>query len=399
MKCPNCGNITAEGALFCGVCGTNLTEVAPAPVAEPEAPVFEEPVAVAEPVVEAAEEAVTEALEPVAEKLEPVVEDVKEFIPEPVQIVAPEPKPAPVVAEPQPTKAEKPAKKSIGFWGGCKIFFLSILLLILMILFLGVASVRQLGQQQIVTKMVKSVDITRLAFDDQSFAERVSEAIKRDVSTQQVEYLLERFEYEEYLATLASDYANYLLGDGRGLRLDSEEIMDLIEDNEDVIEEELGFELTAAKKQDIRDFLDENVEEYQASIDESIGRDSFIHEYKEILQIAFSRITLIVLAVLMLLILLAWVLTYRKKSYVYRGFCGYGAYMLVFSGIVALAAIFSNSLLTLISDFFKDYKGIVSAALLPLRNSALLLVASGALILIIGIVTSAITKKRIARGM
>lgn len=398
MKCPNCGNITAEGALFCGVCGTNLTELAPAPVAEPEAPVFEEPVTVAETVAEATEEAVTEAFEAVSETVEPVVEEAQPSIPEPAETFAPEPKPAPVVVEPQPTKEAKPAKKSIGFWGGCKIFFLSILLLILMVLFLGVASVRQLAQQNIVTKMVETVDITRLAFDDQSLSERISEMIKRDVSPQQVEYLLESFEYEEYLASLASDYANYLLGDGRGLRIDVEDIMDLVESNEDVIEEELGFELTAAKKQDIRDFLDENVDKYQESIDESIGRDSFIHEYKEILQIAFSGVTLIILTALMLLILLAWVMTYRKKSYVYRGFCGYGAYMLVFSGLIALAAIFSNSLLTLISDFFKDYKGIVSAALLPLRNSALLLVAGGALILIIGIVTGVITKKRIARG-
>ena len=102
MKCPNCGNVTQEDAVFCDQCGTRLPQEAPAPaVPTPAEPVS--PAVPAEPVAPVMPEATTApAVEAVPEPVEPAAQA------EPI-VAAPEPAPAPAAAVVEPAAPVAPA--------------------------------------------------------------------------------------------------------------------------------------------------------------------------------------------------------------------------------------------------------------------------------------------------
>lgn len=448
MNCPICGKDITPDALFCVYCGSKLAELTPpeellseeviADVEEsvpdmdsepeltaapedviPEVPVPKEliPEEVTMPDEEgdllaqvegALEEEVTQTL--LAETSQEI-----ENIPSSTPVECPaeahddaDTAPLPSVPKdvyvPEEMSVSKSAntsgklpKKSIGFPGGCKIFLFSLLLIILMVAFLGVTSIRQLRSERAVSGMVESIELTDLEIEGKELPEYIADKITRDVDAKDVEYMLERLEYEEFVSDLALQYSDYLLGDGHGLRLNVDDIMDVVEANEQVIEEELGFELTDAKKQDVRNYLEKHKDEYQDAIDQTIGRDSFVDEHKDILGLVFSAATMWIIVALMAVLLFAWIMTFRKKSYLHRGFCGYGSLMLVFSGLLTIALVFCKYIIELVDADLLAYWGVITAVKVPLLNSSLMLVGAGAVILITGLIMRAVVRKKLIR--
>lgn len=445
MNCPICGKDITPDALFCVYCGSKLAELTP-----PDEPLTEEAIADMEesvsdmvsvpeitPVLEevipeefvpteptpdevtlpdeegdliaqvegALEEEVTQTI--LAETSQEI-ENITSSTPvEPTVRVSDDADTAPLPSiskdvhipeELSASKSEQTSgklpKKSIGFLGGCKIFLFSLLLIILMVAFLGVVSIRQLRNERAVSGMVESIELTDLEIDGKELSEYIASKITRDVDAKDVEYMLERLEYEEFVSSMTLQYSDYLLGDGHGLRLNVDDIMGVVEANEQVIEEELGFELTDVKKQDVRNYLEKHKDEYQETLDETIGRDSFVDEHKDILGLVFSAATMWIIVALMAVLLFAWIMTFHKKSYLHRGFCGYGSLMLVFSGLLTIALVFCKYIIELVDADLLAYWGIITAVKVPLLNSSLMLVGAGAVILITGLIMRAVIRKR-----
>ncbi len=428
MNCPICGKDITPDALFCIYCGSKLTVLTPPEEILPEDVISEAETSISnvDSVLEPTpvlEELIPEEFTPTeASPEEALVPDKDGDLLSQVESALEEEVTQTILAE-DPQEIEnihnstivekgidtqfvtntaplyeksstKLPKKSIGFLGGCKIFLFSLLLIILMVAFLGVVSIRQLRSARAVSGMVESIELTDIEIDGKELPEYIADKITRDVDAKDVEYMLERLEYEEFVSDLALQYSDYLLGDGHGLRVNVDDIMNVVEANEQVIEEELGFELTDVKKQDVRSYLEKHKDEYQDTIDKTIGRDSFVDEHKDILGLVFSAATMWIIVALMALLLFGWIMTFRKKSYLHRGFCGYGSVMLVFSGIIAIALVFAKYIIQLVDADLLTYWGAIAAVKVPVLYSSLMLVGAGSVILLTGLIMRAVVRKR-----
>lgn len=293
--CTNCGKTVREGARFCSGCGSPVRElpdevpvttetpqeesvpaaaevILPEPVVEevvPE-PVAEEPAP--EPVAEEAiPEPVTQepAPEPVAE---PVPEVVVPPVPEPVQPAAEElakepiaqPTPAVQPAPQAPVKPQKPAKPPYKRKAGTVI--VSILLCILVFLFATVltvllslreATTKESGTQ-LVSDMFQSVDVTQIpaaslvadADYEGSLADWIVEKAKEQ--NKGVEQF-DQGDFEDYLAESAmvqqlSEQMGSLVWnvrqDDRGEELKAEDIRTLLENDRELIQKHLHFNIS-----------------------------------------------------------------------------------------------------------------------------------------------------------
>lgn len=307
MFCIKCGKQLADDARFCRYCGTRVPgvePVAPAPVA-PAAPVnavaeeknAEETVAAEEIVAPvgtdaaeeiaageeaaSAEEVVLPAEEAVALEKDRAPAAEAPAVEAPVMPVLPPvpnqaPKKAKKEKKPKKVKPVKPVKKVAAV-------FCSICLAIALIV-AGVLSVVTMSLSvNSISAMLQQVDLSAITIPNENgeeveLAEFLYDSIdeetvaKYDLTVEDFEGLLEDLEWQESASELISDFTNYITT-GEEFELKSEEVVEIIKDNEEEIAKATnGFRFDYDKLEEV---LDEEVLKNisPAQINKSIGFD------------------------------------------------------------------------------------------------------------------------------
>lgn len=89
----------------------------------------------------------------------------------------------------------------------------------------------------------------------------IPEDSKSEINKEQVQSFMEKSTVSEFVAKKLTEYADDFINGTENASITAEEIMDLLEKNEEVMKSELNIELTAEQKDQIRQSVQEMVEE------------------------------------------------------------------------------------------------------------------------------------------
>lgn len=303
--CTRCGGKVNKMTGCCSACGTSFADKTPA----------------SEPVVPAP------VPEPVPEIVaEPISEPVPDIIPEPVAEPAPqptaEPAPAPVPVRPAPApvqkqpavkpavapKAPKVKKKSAGII--ILTIFISILLFAVTFVTLDLFAVRATVSDEdnieVLMDDAEVSDVLSLMGDEyeDSFYETLCEFIKEEtgaeVTKRNLEKLVKESSLKSYLSGKMSVYIDDVLYNDNEFEITQKEVRKLLNKNSDVIEEELGAEVSEEVLDAVANWIvnEDIVEQYTPS-----GLKRNIPGVYYAMNVGLSPVSLIVLCILILLLL------------------------------------------------------------------------------------------------
>ena len=267
MYCKNCGEELPEKAKFCLNCGFDLS-------------IQEEPVEEIENVI--AEETVDE----VDASLQEIVEEVTSTMEEPA-----------VENEVPDEITTEPIKKEKGNAGRNILSILcAALIFIVAIVTMSVISFRGSITETHLGNILEEIDV-REAFED----EMVQDSIFLDLRPSEAEKIYEEGTLKEFIEGKVYECFEYILGGSEPGDIYADDFVELIEENEDIILEETGVELSES------DY--ESIEEFGENLEDSTK----VNEIVKIVRTACSVLVIIVLVLVIALLSFA-IFKIRKRK-------------------------------------------------------------------------------------
>lgn|GEM_PF-2730207 len=214
--------------------------------------------------------------------------------------------------------------------------------------------------------------LTSKTYIKNAFKEASKEAAKSDaiidmveknssLDSDDVEEILEDTDFSKLLTKYSVQMTTFVFDGGKNPKIDADDIIDAIEDNEDEIEDVIGKRLSDKDWRKIESKSESFADEFNDKF-KDIKRDTgFVFKITSVVGSVYFMIGVIAV---MLLILVRLIFLYRKDgSGVYRAFRGY-AIVFAIHGILALAVFFGVP--AIISGIDGDAAGVAAAVIKPM---------------------------------
>lgn len=377
MICNSCGTSMPDGAKFCRSCGAPLAAAVPEPeepLVQPEQTMyagsaeFESPeIDLGVPVSQPAQGYSTQYAYGDQQPEQQMYQDYRQ----PVQSEQPvyqnyqqpeqnyynngyDP-----YAQPAPAVPAAPAAVKGSDVSGRALIWLVVLYLLCSLLFISVLA-RFLTNKSYLKGVFKDVS------EQAAKSDAVVDMIEKNSSLKrsEIEDIIEKTDFSSLLSKYSAEFTSFAFEGGKTPKLDADEIIDAIEDNENDIERAIGKKLNLNDWQNIRrevnDFCDEfnsNVKDVKRDQGAVFSTSSFIG----------SVYFMYGLLAAMLLVLVRLIFLYKKDgSGVYRGFRGYAV-------VYGIHAAFSIGLALIVpavlSSIKGDAAGIAAAVINPMMKA------------------------------
>ncbi len=318
MFCGKCGKQLPDGSKFCGYCGASLEEfnsfadkaeeikeeIVPAAeekiedavesvpvveeIIEEAAPVIEEVKEESATVVEEIKEETVPVIEEVKEEAEPVVEEIKEKATPVVEEVKTEVKNASDKAETKDeTKSEKPKKEKPAYKFNFGRFLLSLLLAVILFALVFTASSITIARHDLsednCEDLIEDAKLEKLVLpieggDEMELSEYVYDLCREfdiddDVSRSDIEDLLEEDYIKDFIEENVEEYRAYIFDGEKTEGITSKEIVKFVKKNENKIRRTIGL---YGDDEFVFDY-----DELEDTLDESLGDDFSIEIIEE----------------------------------------------------------------------------------------------------------------------
>ncbi|MBR1764541.1 MAG: zinc-ribbon domain-containing protein [Ruminococcus sp.] len=368
MFCPNCGTEMAEGSRFCRSCGAPLDEPAqpqPEQVTDARFEYYPEQEAQAETRTMYAGPQETAAPEqPQTEYAQPVISQPAYEQPaytQPQTYAQPtyeQPQTYAQPTQPAPTYTTAAAVKGSNVKGRAflwmvLLFFLCILLFI-----------------SLLARFLTSKDYFKGVFKDASDQAAQSDAVidmieeNSTLDHDDIEEILEKTDFSKLLTKYSTRITTFVFEGGKNPKLDPDEIIDAIEDNQKDIEKVIDKRLGDKDWEKIENETYKFTDEFNDNI-KDVKRDHSI--VFSITSVIGSFWFMWVIIGLMLLILVRLLFLYKKDgSGVYRAFRGYSIVYGIHALILIVVSVVIPSVLSNISG---ETAGVVAAVIKPMMKA------------------------------
>lgn len=257
------------------------------------------------------------------------------------------------------------------------------------------ASLNQLGDQKVIERAMKSINIREIRDDNnETLAQSlIKDAIGEEIDEDKVDRFIEEFEYEEFLSEVVSGYAGIITGQRDEFVIRSEDIVNLFEENEELIESELDIELDYKAITEYALDVEENSREI---IDDGVVQDEDVVNLRNVLApIASGTVTTASIAV-MVIILTLLVFVYAKSGSVGKGFSVFGWALLIYSGLGFFA---TKGLCSLFAQEEPDITELFKILTKPFETNCIVLIAVAAACIAVGIIFKLLKKSQKSQEM
>ncbi len=413
-KCTFCNAEMPEDAVKCEFCGQDAPEEAVQAAEQ-----AEEAVAVAEAteeaVAEAAEEAVAEAADPISalvgeehslEQETPTAEP--EPASAPPRAFTPDTEPEnkkddimsiePEIPSAKPVKARR--KNSVGAMILC--VFLAIGVFIFSLVGSAFAMVTQVFSKNTFEAVAESVEIKQILdmeIEGATVYDKIEEIAAKEghsISKEDIEEIADELDLDDTFADVLDQITKLATGESTEMSIDTDSIIDMLEDNRELIKEKTGYEITRENLREIEDVLQENAEEINKTATEMFSQTNTT--VTTAVKIALSPVIPIIMFGIVALFVVIMLCVLRKKETTLM-FVGIPALLV---GLIYSAAYFCSGIATKYAfgmlEIEEYIKNIVNQVLSALLNhvmwGGLIAIGIGVLFIVLYAVICAVARKK-----
>ncbi|MBR4622006.1 MAG: hypothetical protein IKO44_00570 [Ruminococcus sp.] len=242
-------------------------------------------------------------------------------------------------------------------------------------------------------------DIFKEVTENVAESDEIVDAIesRSSLDEDEVRDVLENTDFSNLLSKYSSKLAEFVFEGGSAPKIDSDEIVDAIEDNERDIEKAIGRDLNSKDWEKIRNEANKFADDFNKNI-KDVKRDQ--GGVFSVFSVIGSTWFLGVLIGAMLLILLRLIFLYKKDgSGIYRAFRGYAIVFGIRAAIFCGTSLGITGLLSLAgtSSDIALAKAIISMLMKPPLNTGLILGGVCVVFIVLAVVFSILYKKKKSR--
>ena len=274
-----------------------------------------------------------------------------------------------------------------------QVILLSILCFVLIVLLgagvLTSLSLRRAAQERVLTAAVEKFPMEEITVNGSSAAQFILDTFIADerVSIENVERVMQEGTFSAFAAEIMDRYNAYLTDGGELPKINPDDFVRLIEENQELIRQETGLEFLAPDKEKLRENLEAPLDAWNTAMRESLsnGISGFT------IKATVSLWVPIILGVLLLGIMIWMVMFYVRGGFRAGTALKVYSVALFVPCAVMLGGLFLTDLIAAANiPFIKDSMGMLYDTLLPIAG-----IASGVcvLIFIIGIVCTLVSAK------